>query len=181
MKTKIKITILFLCILAAVVLNKSYANAETNQDTSYADKKLENIIGPFTSGLDKILQLETYNYTYKDDKAQTPHVGVMAQDLQNVFPNAVSSDDKGYLRIRHEDMFFAMINSIKQLDITVKELAKNVKLLFTNVKSMENKLVLLTKSNQNNTNKIDKLNKEAESLLNERKELEAKISELKNK
>ena len=51
----------------------------------------------------------------------------MAQDLQKVFPNAVKTGKDGYLKIRHEDMFYAMINAIKELDKKITDLVQVVK------------------------------------------------------
>ena len=50
----------------------------------------------------------------------------MAQDLQKVFPDAVTKGDDGYLRIRFEDMFYAIINAVKELDAKITAiLSKN--------------------------------------------------------
>ena len=46
----------------------------------------------------------------------------MAQDLKKVFPNAVKKGSDGYYRIRLEDMFYAMINSVKELSKKKDEL-----------------------------------------------------------
>ena len=78
----------------------------------------------FTSGLDKIRQLKVFNYTFKKDEKKTPHVGVIAQDLQKVFPDAVKKGADGFLQIRFEDMFYAVINAIKELDARVTALEK---------------------------------------------------------
>ena len=60
----------------------------------------------------------------------------MAQHLKKVFPNAVSKDEKGFLQIRHEEIFYAMVNALKQLDAKVKQLAadlaENIKLVTSN-------------------------------------------------
>jgi len=80
-----------------------------------SDKRLKNVKDENISGLDKILRIKTYDYTLKNEDKPTPHVGVIAQDLQKIFPNAVSKGADGYLQIRKEDMFYAMINSIKEL------------------------------------------------------------------
>ena len=39
----------------------------------------------------------------------------MAQDLQKVFPDAVTKGDDGFLRIRMEDMFYVLVNAVKEL------------------------------------------------------------------
>ncbi len=81
-----------------------------------SDRRLKYVSKENTSGLDKIKQLKVFNYTFKKDEKKTPHVGVIAQDLQKVFPDAVKKGVDGFLNIRMEDMFFAMINAIKELD-----------------------------------------------------------------
>ena len=81
----------------------------------FSDARLKNIQGDNKAGLKEINKLEVYNYTYKADKEKTPHVGVMAQDLKKVFPDAVKKGSDGYYRIRHEDMFYAMVNSVQEL------------------------------------------------------------------
>ena len=92
----------------------------------YSDKRLKNIGDKFTAGVDELKKLDLYHYTFKNDKNKTPHVGVIAQDLQNVFPDAVTKGGDGYLRIRFEDMFFAVINAIKELDEKISNIiAKN--------------------------------------------------------
>ena len=85
------------------------------QDSTPSDARLKNISGDNTAGIKEINKLNVVNYTYKADKAKTPHVGVIAQDLKKVFPDAVKKGSDGYYRIRLEDMFYAMINSVQQL------------------------------------------------------------------
>ena len=89
-----------------------------------SDRRLKYVGKEFTSGLDKIRQLKVFNYTFKKDEKKTPHVGVIAQDLQKVFPDAVKKGTDGFLQIRFEDMFYAVINAIKELDSRVTALEK---------------------------------------------------------
>lgn len=76
----------------------------------------KNIGNTYTSGLEELNQLKFYHFTFKNDKDKTPQVGVIAQDLQKVFPQAVSKDDGGWLTIRWDEMFYAAINAIKELN-----------------------------------------------------------------
>ena len=89
-----------------------------------SDRRLKNVGKLSSDGLEKIRQLKVYNYTLKNDKKITPRVGVIAQDLKKVFPHAVVKGSDGYLRIRQEDMFYAVINAIKQLDGDYQRLQK---------------------------------------------------------
>ena len=105
-----------------------------------SDKRLKYISGENTSGLDKIRQLKVFNYTFKKDKTKTPHVGVIAQDLQKIFPDAVKKGKNGFLTIRLEDMFYAVINAIKELDARVTALEKENAELKARLDKIEAKL-----------------------------------------
>ena len=109
-------------------------------DKFTSDRRLKYVGKEFTSGLDKIRQLKVFNYTFKKDKTKTPHVGVIAQDLQKVFPDAVKKGKDGFLTIRFEDMFFAMINAIKELDLKYEAQEKRINELEARIERLEAKL-----------------------------------------
>ena len=46
--------------------------------------------------------------------------------MKKVFPDAVTKGEDGYLRIRWEDMFYAVINAVKELDNKITEIVKNI-------------------------------------------------------
>lgn len=95
------------------------------QSTSYpSDRRLKYVGKESNDGLDKLRKLKVYNYIYKKDVKKVPHVGVIAQDLQKVFPNAVKKGSDGFLSIRTDDMFYALINSVKELDAKISTLLK---------------------------------------------------------
>ncbi len=93
----------------------------------YSDRRLKNVGEAFKGGLSELKKLEFFHYTFKEDKTKTPRVGVMAQDLQKVFPDAVIKGEDGFLRIRLEDMFYAVINAVKELDTRLTALTEQVK------------------------------------------------------
>ena len=102
------------------IVNTSNADAHLNVTTS--DRRLKNVGEKYTAGLEELKKLDFYHYTFKKDEAKTPMVGVMAQDLQKVFPDAVMKGDDGFLRIRLEDMFYAVINAVKELDTRINDI-----------------------------------------------------------
>lgn len=108
--------------------------------SGWSDKRLKYVGKEFKSGLDKIRELKVYNYTFKKDKNKTPHVGVIAQDLQKVFPNAVKKASNGFLTIRMEDMFYAMINAIKELDLKYQAQEKRINDLEKRIEILEAKI-----------------------------------------
>ena len=113
-------------------------NAESFEK-KYSDRRLKYVGKDNNDGLAKIKQLKIFNYVYKKDTTKTPHVGVIAQDLQKVFPNAVQKGKDGFLTIRMEDMFYAVINAIKELDAKYQAQEKRINDLEKRIEKLEAK------------------------------------------
>lgn len=60
--------------------------------------------------------------------------------MQKVFPDAVKKGTDGFLSIRFEDMFYAMINAIKELDLKYEAQEKRMSELEARVERLEAKL-----------------------------------------
>ena len=129
-----------------------------------SDKRLKNIKGESTAGLEQIKKLEVFHFTYKKDEAKTPHVGVIAQDLQKIFPDAVTTGEDGYLMIRMEDMFYASINAIKELDKMLQNLIVQVKALATQVANHDTQIKALQKENKELKTKVKNLEKRLDAI-----------------
>lgn len=118
-----------------------------------SDERLKNIKGENTAGLEKIKQMKTYDYTFKSDEDREQHVGVIAQEVQKFFPEAVFKDNDGYLKIRKERLFFAVVNAIKELaaqtsekDLKIQELEKKNAELEERLLKLEEKMETLSVS-----------------------------------
>lgn len=125
-------------------LFKRYADNGHGEFKSFSgnvisDRRLKYVGKESTTGLDKVRQLKVFNFTYKKDTTKTPHVGVIAQDLQKVFPNAVQKGRDGFLTIRMEDMFYAVINAIKELDAKYQAQEKRINELEKRIEKLEAK------------------------------------------
>ena len=108
--------------------------------TLFSDIRLKNVSGDNTAGLKEISQLKVKNFTYKNDKRKTPHVGVIAQDLQKVFPNSVFQDGfSKYLKISREEIFWACVNAIKELNEKVQDIVAKIAGLDEKIKILESK------------------------------------------
>lgn len=134
---------------------KTYA-----REVSYgSDIRLKNVSGDSTAGLKEINALEVKNYTYKADKNKTPHVGVIAQQLQKVFPNSVFEDKDGFLKIKTEEIFYAMVNSIKELTAKVQDLTAKIVGLDKRITELEKQNAELKKQNEEFEKRLEKLEK----------------------
>ena len=139
---------------------------------TYSDRRLKNVGEAFTAGLEEIKKLEVFNYTFKKDESKTPRVGVMAQDLEKIFPKAVFKGEDGFLRIRMEDMFYALVNAVKQLDAKIEELKNN------EILTLKNRLDDLEKTNKELVKLNKDLQKQNEDLIKENKKFEKRLDKL---
>ena len=152
----------------------------------FSDRRLKDVGEVFTGGLEEIKKLEVFNYTFKKDPDKTPRVGVMAQDLQKIFPKAVFEGKDGFLRIRMEDMFYALVNAVKQLDAKIEELKNNqIAQLLDKVANLEKQNkeqaevnAKQAKINAEQAELIEKLVKQNEAIAKQNKELEKRIKKL---
>ena len=138
-----------------------------NTKLALSDERLKNITGDNTSGLKEILQIKVKNYTMKNDKTKEPLVGVIAQELQKIFPNSVFEGKDGYLRIKRGEIFYACVNAIKELysmfqDAVAKiaGLDEKIRLLEDKNKLNDEKIKLLEDTDRQNKEKIAALKKQ---------------------
>ncbi len=132
-------------------LNEAHGRIKDNTDARpytccpvlTSDSRLKNVGDVFNDGLDKLKQLKIYNYTYKNDKLKLAHVGVIAQDLKRIFPNAVTKDENGFYHIRWDEMFYAAINSVKELNAKVDKLIARVDNDLKRIETLKNDNAML--------------------------------------
>ena len=122
-----------------------------------SDIRLKNVGEKFTAGLDEIKQLKVYNFTFKNDVNKLPQVGVMAQDLKTIFPNAVTKGEDGYYRIRWSEMLYAAVNAVKALNSKIEALANKIA-------TDKERIATLKRDNAEMYAKLDKLAEELEVL-----------------
>ena len=121
-----------------------------------SDGRLKNIYGDSKIGLKEINALKIKNYTYKADKNKTPHVGVIAQELQEVFPNSVHKGTDGYLSITQEEMFYGLVKSIQELSNRNNQIKEKIEMTKEQIKFTNEQNSLLIEENK----LLEKQNKE---------------------
>jgi len=81
-----------------------------------SDIRLKNLKGKYTKGLKEVLQIKPVEFVYNNDNTGTIQIGVIAQDIQPIFPEAVVKMPNGYLGVDSDPIFFAMLNALKELN-----------------------------------------------------------------
>jgi hypothetical protein len=100
--------------------------------TAASDSRLKNVTGTYTQPLTDIAQIQAVKFTWKSDATNKPQVGVIAQSVQNVVPEAidqtrlVKDDETEYLAVRYTELIPLMIASIQELNTLVTQQATQI-------------------------------------------------------
>jgi hypothetical protein len=99
---------------------------------TFSDRRLKTLDGAFGSGLSKILKINPVRYRYKADNAMgirdtDEHIGVVAQEIQKVIPEAVTENSKGYLLVNNDPIIWAMLNAIKEQQREIRDLKSELR------------------------------------------------------
>merc|ERR1712166_105573 len=84
-----------------------------------SDARLKANIVSLGSTLARLLLIDGKRYTVKKDGKQK--IGVLAQDIQKVFPELVSTDDRDMLAVNYQGLVPVLINALKEQDGKMKE------------------------------------------------------------
>jgi len=94
-----------------------------------SDSRLKANIVSLGSTLAKLLLIDGKSYTMKKDGKQK--IGVLAQDIQKVFPELVTTDDKDMLAVNYQGLVPVLINALKEQDNKISRLEKLVEKLIS--------------------------------------------------
>ena len=129
-----------------VYIYSSTANADVtggvkleNGATSWSavsDMRLKNKTGDILNALEDINKIEPIKFTWKYGPDNNPHVGVSAQSVENVVPEAIErgvdverqreGDETEYMRVRYTELIPLSIAAIKELIAEVESLKAEI-------------------------------------------------------
>jgi len=108
-----------------------YIDQNSNSWTSgVSDERLKKDWENFEDATDKLntlTKMGTYNPVNPSPKSSGKKlVGISANEVQKILPEAVDTQDDGYLSLRYQDVFVLMLKSIQELSAKVEEQAKRI-------------------------------------------------------
>ena len=98
-----------------------YLGYSASSWTGVSDERLKNITAEISDGLNKVNQLRAVEFTWKRDETNESQVGLIAQDVQAVLPQAIGEND-GYLGVRYTEVIPLLVAAIKELNAKVTAL-----------------------------------------------------------
>ena len=87
----------------------------TGNVTAYSDESLKDNIVTIENPLDKINAIRGVTYNRNDMESNPRHTGVIAQEVEKVLPEVVSTDDAGLKSVAYGNMVGLLIEAIKEL------------------------------------------------------------------
>lgn len=87
----------------------------TGDVTAYSDRSLKDDVRPITDALDKVDQINGVTFVRNDMDSDARKTGVIAQDVEAVLPEVVSTDENGIKSVAYGNMVGLLIEAIKEL------------------------------------------------------------------
>lgn len=89
-----------------------------------SDRRFKDNITPISNAIDKVKQIGGYEFDWnKVQETHTGHdIGVIAQEIEAVFPDIVANREDGYKSVKYERLIPVLIEAIKEQQLQIEEL-----------------------------------------------------------
>ena len=88
-----------------------------------SDRRFKKNISTLDNALDNTMKLRGVSYNWKDkNKSQRNQIGVIAQEVEEVYPEFVHTNEKGYKAVNYAQMTAVLIEAVKELNAKVEAL-----------------------------------------------------------
>jgi len=92
-----------------------------------SDQRLKDNITPIPDALEKVISISGNTFDWNNESGKEgSDIGVVAQEILEVLPQAVTSRENGYLAVRYEKLVPLLIEAIKDLKTEIDDLKKSI-------------------------------------------------------
>lgn len=110
--------------------------------TSYitsSDRNLKTNLIPLSGALGNILSLRGYEFTWKKDGRKD--VGIIAQDVEAVYPDLVHTDpNTGYKSVEYSNLIAPMIEAMREQQSMIEQQQKEINSLKESLEKIQSSL-----------------------------------------
>ena len=93
---------------------------------SSSDVRLKDNINPIESSLEKVSKINGVSFNWNDKQSAyevgKKDIGVIAQEIEEVLPELVTTRDNGYKAVRYEKIVALLIEAIKEQQTQINSL-----------------------------------------------------------
>ncbi|MTI39574.1 tail fiber domain-containing protein, partial [Fulvivirga lutimaris] len=121
----------------------------TGSITQVSDRRLKENIIPIENVLSNLTKIQGYSYNMIDDSVKVREYGVMAQDVQAIYPYAVKEiDDYGHLGVSYTQLIPVLLEATKEQQQIIDSQKQQIEELTIKLKEMEvtNKVIQSTEA-----------------------------------
>ena len=101
--------------------------------STLSDRRTKTSIEPISGALESLLKLRGVTFEYSNPSAvgELPgtHIGMVAQDVEQVFPSWVDTGDDGYKRLTFRGFEALAVEAIRELEKQNQELRQQIEAL----------------------------------------------------
>jgi hypothetical protein len=90
--------------------------------TANSDIRLKNINSHIENAVEKLSTLQTINFSYKDDKTNKQNLGLIAQEVEKIFPELIDKNGDGMLGVRYTELVPVLIKAVQELKLEIETL-----------------------------------------------------------
>jgi len=90
--------------------------------TANSDIRLKNINSHIENAVEKLSTLQTINFSYKDDKFNKQNLGLIAQEVEKIFPELIDKNGDGMLGVRYTELVPVLIKAVQELKAEIETL-----------------------------------------------------------
>jgi hypothetical protein len=92
-----------------------YLSSGATSWTGNSDERLKTINSNIENAVEKINTLRSVNFSWKSDPLNKENLGLIAQDIQAVFPQIVDTDKDGLMGVRYTELIPVLVKAIQEL------------------------------------------------------------------
>lgn len=110
-------------------------NGSITATSCSSDKRFKKNVNPLEESLEKMSRLQGVSFewdreTFKDKNFKSgKQIGLIAQDVEQVFPELVNTDAEGYKSLQYEKLTAVLVEAVKELKAQNQELMERVEKL----------------------------------------------------
>jgi hypothetical protein len=99
-----------------------WLSSTVNSWATSSDVRLKNVLGPIEGMCQKLKTVQPIFFEFKSDQAKTRKVGLLAQEVQAICPEIVTTDPEGWLGMAYQDAVPLLVSAIKELTLRIEAL-----------------------------------------------------------
>ncbi len=115
-------------MIGATVVNSGTGIATITISGVSSDRRLKDDIKPIENPIEKIKKISGNTFTWNDkqDEYTGYDIGVIAQEIEEILPQVVTTRDNGYKVVKYEKIVPLLIEAIKEQQLQIDELRREL-------------------------------------------------------